>query len=88
MWNELQRQLKRKGLKIREGHIQDAMFIESDLGKKGYSKEKKAEKEGRKVEYTEKQQSHMDKDISFSIKSGQIHHGYKLSTKVDHEQSF
>jgi Transposase and inactivated derivatives, IS5 family len=83
VWNELQRQLKSKGLKIREGHIQDATFIESDLGKKRYSKEKKAEKEGRKVEYTEKQQSHMDKDASFSIKSGQVHHGYKLSTKVD-----
>jgi transposase, IS4 family len=73
VWNELQRQLKSKGLKIREGYIQDATFIESDLGKKRNAKEKKAEKEGRKVEYTEKQQSHMDKDASFSIKSGQVH---------------
>jgi IS5 family transposase len=87
VWKELQRQLEEKGLKIKKGHIQDATFIESDLGKKRHSKEKKAKKEGKSIEYTEKQLSHIDTDSSFSIKSGQVHHGYKLSVKmdVDHE---
>jgi hypothetical protein len=58
-------------------------IIESNLGKKRYAEEKKAEKEGRKVEHTEKQISHIDTDSSFSIKSGQIHYEYKLSTKAD-----
>jgi len=41
IWSELQRQLDDKNLKIKKGHIQDATFIESDLGRKRYSKEKK-----------------------------------------------
>ena len=85
MWNELQRQLESRGLKIRKGHIQDATFIESNLGKKRHAKEKKAEKEGKKIEYTEKQLRHMDTDSSFSKKSGRIYHGYKMSTKVDYD---
>ena len=87
VWNELQNQLDNKNLKIKRGHIQDATFIESDLGKKRYSKEKKAMKEGKPVKYSEKQLNHIDADSSFSIKSGQVHHGYKLSVKldVDHE---
>ena len=32
IWEELQRQLEKKGLKIREGVIQDATFIHSDPG--------------------------------------------------------
>jgi len=70
VWNELQRQLASKGLKVRKGHIQDATFIESDLGKKRHSKEKKAKKEGKTIEYTEKQLRHTDTDASFSKKSG------------------
>jgi len=58
-------------------------FNESDLGKKRYSKEKKVKKEGKNVEYTEKQLNHIDTDSSFSVKSGQVHHGYKLSVKLD-----
>jgi IS5 family transposase len=83
VWNELQRQLEEKGLKIKKGQIQDATFIESDPGRKRQAKEKKARKEGKKISYTKKQLSHMDLDSSFSVKSGQVHHGYKLSTKLD-----
>ena len=32
IWNELQRQLDEKGLKIRKGTIQDASFITADPG--------------------------------------------------------
>lgn len=83
VWDELQRQLKEAGVKVKEGHIQDAAFIESDLGKKRYSKEKKAKKEGKEMEYTENQLNHIDTDSSFSIKNGQVYHGYKLSIKLD-----
>jgi hypothetical protein len=57
VWDELQRQLKEAGVKAEEGHIQDAAFIESDLGKR-YSKEKKAKKE---MKYTEKQMNHISR---------------------------
>jgi len=53
IWGELQRQLAAKGYEIKKGVIQDASFIEADLGKKRYYKEKKAEKKGETVEYTE-----------------------------------
>jgi len=52
VWDELQRQLNERGLKVKEGYIQDATFIESDLGKKRHAKELKAEPKGEKVEYT------------------------------------
>jgi len=68
IWNELQKQLKTKGYEVKKGVIQDASFIEADLGRKRYYREKKAKKEGKKVEYTKKQKSHIDKDGSFSIK--------------------
>jgi len=83
VWEELQRQLEARNLQVKKGHVQDATFIESDLGKKRYAEEKRAEKEGKEVEYTEKQLDHIDTDSSFSIKSGQVHHGYKLSVKED-----
>jgi len=77
IWNELQYQLDKKGYSIKKGVIQDATFIESDLGKKRYYKEKKAEEKGEKIEYSSKQLSHIDKDATFSIKNNQIHFGYK-----------
>jgi len=83
IWAELQRQLDKKGYSVQTGVIQDATFIESDLGKKRYYKEKKAEKEGRTIEYTEKQKKHIDKDATFSIKNNQIHFGYKSHIKLD-----
>lgn len=46
IWNELKHQLDNKGYKVKEGVIQDATFIEADLGKKRYYHEKKAKKKG------------------------------------------
>jgi len=83
IWNELQRQLDQKGYAIKRGVIQDATFIEAELGRKRYYKEKKAEKKGEKITYTEKQQQHIDKDSTFSVKHGQVHYGYKNHIKLD-----
>jgi len=87
IWDELQRQLDRKGYEVKKGVIQDASFIEADLGKKRYQREKKAAKNGVKLGYTEKQLSHTDKDGSFSVKQDQIHYGYKDHIKVDVDNS-
>ena len=83
IWNELQRQLDEKGYEIKKGVIQDAAFIESDLGRKRYYKEKKARENGEKIEYSEKQKQHIDKDGTFSVKHGQVHYGYKSHIKLD-----
>src|SRR3990167_3085650 len=83
IWEEVQRQLDEKGYKIKKGVIQDASFIEADLGRKRYQKEKKAKEEGKKIEYSPKQLSHIDKDGSFAVKNGQVHYGYKDHTKLD-----
>jgi IS5 family transposase len=83
IWNELQSQLNNKGYKIEKGVIQDASFIEADLGKKRYYEEKKAKKQGKKIAYTGKQESHIDRDGTFSIKHGQVHYGYKNHIKLD-----
>ena len=83
IWNELQRQLDQKGYQVKKGTIQDASFIEADVGKKRYSKEKKARKKGEPAEYTEKQRRHIDQDGSFSVKHGQVHYGYKSHIKID-----
>lgn len=80
---ELQKQLDEKGLKVEKGMIQDAAFIEADLGKKRYRKEKNAKKKGETITYSEKQRRHMDKDGSFSVKHGQVHYGYKSHIKMD-----
>lgn len=86
IWEELQRQLDVKGYAIKKGVIQDASFIEADLGRKRYYREKQARKKGETVHYTKKQKSHIDKDGTFAIKHGQVHYGYKnhLKCDVDH----
>jgi len=83
IWGELQRQLTKKGYEVKKGVIQDASFIEADVGKKRYYKEKKAKKRGEKIEYTEKQKQHIDQDGNYAVKNNQIHYGYKNHTKVD-----
>lgn len=83
IWAELQRQLDEKGYVTKKGVIQDATFIEADFGKKRRQMEKKAEKEGRTIEYTEKQKAHMDRDGTFTIKSGVVYYGYKDHIKID-----
>lgn len=83
IWAELQRQLDHKGYLVIKGVIQDASFIEADLGRKRYQKEKKAKKNGENMGYTEKQKQHIDKDGSFSVKHGQVYYGYKNHIKLD-----
>ncbi len=88
IWSELQRQLNEKGYSFKKGVIQDATFVESDLGKKRYSQEKKAEKDGKEIVYTDKQLQHIDKDAKFAIKNNQIHFGYKSHVKSDVDYHF
>jgi transposase, IS5 family len=83
IWSEVQQQLDEKGLKVEKGMVQDAAFIEADIGKKRYRKEKNAKKKGETIMYAEKQRRHMDKDGSFSVKHGQVHYGYKSHIKMD-----
>jgi len=83
VWQELQKQLDAKGYEVKKGVIQDAAFVEADLGRKRYSKEKQAKKHGEKIEYIPRQLSHIDKDGSFSVKHGQVHYGYKNHVKLD-----
>jgi len=83
IWKELQRQLNDKGYKVKKGVIQDASFIEADVGRKRYYKEKQAKKKGEKIEYTKKQKSHIDKDGTFAVKNNQVYYGYKNHTKLD-----
>ena len=82
IWAELQRQLSTKGYTVKKGVIQDATFVEADLGRKRYGKEKQAAKKGEAVQYTNKQKKHMDKDGSFAVKHGQVHYGYKNHVKL------
>ena len=83
IWDEVQRQLDWKGYRVKKGVIQDASFIEADLGKNRCHREKKARREGEVIEYTKKQLQHIDKDGGFSVKQGQVHYGYKSHIKVD-----
>ena len=83
IWDELQRQIDFKGYKIEKGVIQDASFIEADLGRKRHYKETKAKKNGEKIVYAEKQEKHIDRDASFSIKNHQVYYGYKDHIKID-----
>lgn len=83
IWNELQRQLDAKGLRVKTGVIQDATFIEADFGKKRYQKEKQAKRRGEEINYTERQKAHIDKNGTFAVKNQEIHFGYKLHQKMD-----
>lgn len=83
IWNELQKQLDKKGYKVKKGVIQDATFIEADAGRTRIQNEKKAKKEGREIQYSEKQKSHIDRDGTFAVKNNQVHYGYKDHLKSD-----
>lgn len=83
IWSELQHQLRKKGYTIKLGVIQDASFIEADVGRKRQYKEKQAAKHGDKITYTKKQEQHMDKDGTYAVKHGQVHYGYKSHIKLD-----
>ncbi|AFC99411.1 Transposase, IS5 family [Methanocella conradii HZ254] len=83
LWTELQRQLKTRGLVVREGVIQDATFIESDTGRKRMSEEKKKKENQEPIIYTEKQLSHMDDHGTFTVKNGRVFHGDRLHVLMD-----
>jgi len=85
IWAEEQRQLDMKGYVAKKGVIQDATFVEADQGRKRIQEEKRAKKEGRVIEYTEKQKAHMDKDGTYSKKGITLHYGYKNHIKTDVE---
>ena len=88
IWEQLQKQLDEKGFQITKGVIQDASIIKADVGKKREYFERKAEKEGKTVEYSEKQKSHIDKDGSYTVKNNQVDFGYKIHQKCDSDFQF
>ena len=71
IWNELQRQLESKGIKVKKGSAQDAAFITSYPG---HVKHEETRSEGK---------TRRSKDGSFTKKNSKIFFGYKGRTIVD-----
>jgi len=88
IWHEMQNQLYNLGFRIEEGVSQDASFVEAQVGRKRQHTEKKAKKENREISYSEKQKQHQDNDAKFTVKRGQVHHGYKDHVKTDTKYNF
>jgi len=74
IWNELQRQLDEKGLKIRKGMIQDATFIHSDPGHASADTPRGDDAKTRR-----------SRDGTWTKKGGKSHFGYKLHVIVDRD---
>src|SRR5512136_2158069 len=74
IWQELQRQLDAKGLKVKKGVIQDATFITSDPGHAKADKPRGDEAKTRR-----------SKDGTWTKKGGKSHFGYKLHSIIDRE---
>ena len=72
IWEELQRQLDEKGLKVRKGVVQDASFITSDPGHAPADKPRGEEARTRR-----------SRDGAWAKKGGKSSYGYKLHTKLD-----
>jgi IS5 family transposase len=72
IWEELQRQLDEKGLKVRKGVVQDASFITSDPGHARADKPRGEEAKTRR-----------SKDGAWSVKGSKSYFGYKLHVKMD-----
>ena len=72
IWEELQRQLDEKGLKVRKGVVQDASFITSDPGHAPADKPRGEEARTRR-----------SRDGAWAKKGGKSSYGYKLHTKSD-----
>ena len=72
VWQEFQRQLDLKGLKIEQGMIQDATFVYAEPGhcKKDTPRGDQAK-------------TRRDKDGKIMSKNGKMHYGYKLHTIMD-----
>jgi transposase, IS5 family len=71
VWEELQRQLDEKGLKVRKGVVQDASFITSDPGHARADKPRGTEAKTRR-----------SRDGAW-VKKGTSYFGYKLHMKMD-----
>lgn len=72
LWEELQRQLDEKGLKVRKGVVQDATFITSDPGHAPADKPRGEEAETRR-----------SRDGAWAKKGGESSFGFKLHSKTD-----
>jgi IS5 family transposase len=72
LWEELQRQMDEKGLKVRKGVVQDATFITSDPGHAAADKPRGGEARTRR-----------SRDGTWAKKGGKSSFGYKLHAKTD-----
>ena len=72
VWEELQRQLDEKGLKVKKGVVQDATFITSDPGHAPAAKPRGEEAETRR-----------SRDGTWAKKGSKSFFGYKLHAKTD-----
>ena len=72
IWEELQRQLDEKGLKVKKGVVQDASFITSDPGHAPADKPRGEEARTRR-----------SRDGSWTKKGSRSYYGFKLHTKSD-----
>ncbi len=72
IWEELQRQIDSKGLKIKEGVIQDATFITAEPGHKKVDEPRGLSAKTRR-----------NKDGDWAKKNGKSYYGYKLHSKMD-----
>jgi IS5 family transposase len=72
VWEELQRQLDEKGLKVRKGVVQDASFITADPGHAPADKPRGGEARTRR-----------SRDGSWAKKGARSSFGYKLHAKTD-----
>ncbi len=70
IWEELQRQLDDKGLKVKKGVVQDASFITSDPGKHGKPRGGEA-------------RTRRSRDGSWAKKGSKSYYGFKLHAKMD-----
>lgn len=71
IWQELQRQITAKNVRIQKGAIQDASFIHADPGKTNSGME------DRQMAKTSR-----SRDGSWTKKNGKSHFGFKLHTKI------
>ena len=72
MWEELQRQLDAKGLKVKKGVVQDATFITSDPGHAKADQPRGEEARTRR-----------SRDGSWTKKGSRSYYGFKLHAKMD-----
>ena len=70
VWAELQRQLDAMGLKVKRGTVQDATFIEADLGSSKKLRGKDAK-------------TRRSRDGTWAKKDNETHFCYKLYQKTD-----